>query len=284
VVCRQRGGRLGRAALVVALGLGAGAVGALLEAGPAAAQSASRRAWLGVELDGAPGGGVLAKHVIAVSPAGKAGIADGDVLLAADGAALDEPKQLVARVALVGPGGTIALRVRRGGAQRDVSVTLGTFPGAEQLLRIDKVGTFAPSWGTLSPVAGSVPPTLAGLRGRVVVLDFWASWCGPCRLVAPHLSRWQTAYGARGLAVVGVTSDPVPVAYRTAQALDMRYAVVSDAGDQTATRYGVRALPTLFVIDKRGVIREVVTGYEPSRQAELERLVQELLAEPAPEP
>ena len=255
-----------------------------LPAAPVAAQSGSRRAWLGVELDAAAGGGVVAKHVVTASPAGKAGLTDGDVILSADGIVLDEPKQLVARVALVGPGGSLRLQVRRGASQRDVAVTLASYPGADQLLRIDKVGTYAPSFGPLAPVAGTVPATVAGLRGRVVVLDVWATWCGPCRMVAPHLSRWQTTYGARGLAVVGVTSDAVPVAYRTAQALDMRYAVVSDEREVTAGRYGVQALPTLFLIDKRGVIREVATGYDPSRQAELERQIQALLAEPAPEP
>ncbi len=258
--------------------------GGLVVATRAEAQVASRRAWLGVELDVAPGGGVVAKHVVAASPAGKAGVADGDVILAADGASLDEPKQLVARVALVGPGSSLTLRVRRGGALRDVPVTLAPYPGADQLLRIDKIGTFAPTWGAFAPVAGTVPATLGELRGRVVVIDFWASYCGPCRLVVPHLSRWQATYGGRGLAVVGVTSDAVPLASRTAQALDMRYAVVSDERDVTAGRYGVRALPTMFVIDKRGVIREIAIGYDPSHQAEIERLIQALLAEPAPGP
>jgi thiol-disulfide isomerase/thioredoxin len=250
----------------------------------AVAQGAPRRAWLGVELDAAPGGGVLAKHVVTASPAKQAGLADGDVIVSADGALLDAPQQLVARVALVGPGNSLRLHVRRGSAERDVPVTLAPFPGADQLLRLDKLGTFAPSWGPLAPVAGSVPANISQLRGRVVVLDFWATWCAPCRLMAPQLSRWQSSYGAQGLAVVGVTSDPVPVAYRTAQALDLRYPVASDARDATASLYGVHALPTMFVVDKRGVIREVFVGYDPSRHKEIERLLLTLLAEPAPGP
>lgn len=227
---------------------------------------------------------MLAKHVVPASPAGRAGLADGDVILLAEGAVLDEPKQLVARVALVGPGGTLTLRVRRGGGQRDVPITLAAYPGAEQLLRLDKLGTFAPTWVALAPVLGSVPASLRQLRGRVVVLDFWATGCIPCRLAAPQLSRWQATYGAQGLTVVGVTGDAVPVALRTAQALDMRYSVASDEPEATVRLYGVRALPTMFVIDKRGVVREVAVGYDPSRHAELERLIQALLTEAVPVP
>lgn len=284
--CGLRWSRARQAGRAVRIGLLAALAFPVVSLGsrPALAQTASRRAWLGVELDAAPGGGVLAKHVVPASPAGKAGLADGDVILLADGAALDDPKQMIARVALVGPGGTLTLRVRRGSGRRDVLVTLGAFPGAEQLLRLDKLGTYAPTWVALAPVSGSVPASLRQLRGRVVVLDFWATGCIPCRLAAPQLSRWQTTYGAQGLTVFGVTGDAVPVAFRTAQALDMRYSVASDEPEATVRLYGVRVLPTMFVIDKRGVIREIAVGYDPSRHVELERLIRALLAEPVPVP
>jgi len=279
-VRRLRRSALGPA-LAALLGLG-GMVAADSATHPAGAQEVSRRAWLGVELEKGPGGGVLAKHVVTNSPAGKAGLADGDLLVTADGTALDEPKQLVARVALVGPNNPMKIGFRRGGADKDVTVTLAPFPGADQILRLDKVGTFAPNWKSLSTVAGSVPANIGNMRGKVILLDFWATWCGPCRAMSPQLSKWQTALGAQGLSVMGVTSDPVQVATKTAQALDMRYAVASDGDEATATVYGVRALPTLFVIDKKGVIREVFVGYDPGRHKDVEALLKTLLAEPSP--
>jgi hypothetical protein len=63
----------------------------------------------------------------------------------------------------------------------------------------------------------------------------------------------------------------------------MRYPVVSDPNGETSAVYGVSGLPTLFVIDKRGVVREVSVGYDPSRDAPLETLLQSLLAEPSPQ-
>jgi peroxiredoxin len=257
--------------------------GAGTAAREAAAQPAdARRAWLGVELERGPAGGVVAKHVVRTSPAAKAGIADGDQIVSAEGAALDEPKQLVAKVATLGPGAPIKLAVRKGGVDKQLVATLAPFPGADQVLRLDKLGTFAPAWKPLAAVSGTMPAGMTQLRGKVVLLDFWATWCGPCRVMSPQLSKWQTAYGAQGLSILGLTSDPVPTAARTAQALDMRYAVASDTNDETAGAYGVKALPTMFLIDKKGVIREVYIGYDPSRHKEVEKLVETLLAEPAP--
>lgn len=273
--------RRGASALCVALALGVVFVGASVS--PASAETrAHRRAWLGVEMDRGPDGSVVAKHVVTSSPARAAGLMDGDVLLAADGVALDKPERLVAAVAIAGPGGTIKLRIRRGGVERELSATPIENPGSEQILRLDKVGTYAPTWKPFDAVAGAVPANVGAMRGRVVLLDFWASWCGPCRVISKDLSRLHKAYGDKGLSIVGLTSDAVKEAKEAATELGMLYPVASDKGDGTALLYGVRALPTMFVIDKKGVIREVFVGYAPGQTEALEKLVATLLAEPSP--
>lgn len=243
--------------------------------------AASKRAWLGVDLDKGGTGGILIKHVVNNSPAAKAGLADGDLVTEVDGEAVDQPSQLVAKVAIAGPGAKMAIKVTRAGASKSVSAELVPHPGADQVLRLDKIGTFAP-WKPVTTVSGSVPANMTAMRGKVVVLDFWASWCSACRMLSPHLSKWQTTYEKQGLQVIGLTTDEVPVATKAVQALGMKYAVASDANETAMAAYGVKVLPTLFIIDKKGVIRDVSLGFDPTKHADIEKLLKTLLAEPAP--
>jgi thiol-disulfide isomerase/thioredoxin len=145
---------------------------------------------------------------------------------------------------------------------------------------MDHVGAPAPEWTDLAPTSG-FPGSMAALRGHVVVVDFWATWCGPCREVAPVLSGWQARYGAQGLNVVGITTDPATAAASFKEQLGLRYPMASDPHGATSSLYGVSALPTLFVVDRHGVVREVTVGTGPDESARLEALVQALLAEPS---
>jgi len=101
--------------------------------------------------------------------------------------------------------------------------------------------------------------------------------------VAPKLGALQARYGAQGLSVLGLSTEEAQDVATFAQRTSMRYAGVAVDKHATTTRaYGVSSLPTLVVIDKQGIVRDVVVGYDPSADGRLEGVVRALLAEPAP--
>jgi peroxiredoxin len=246
----------------------------------AAQPSGTAPGWLGVELakrEAEPG--VLVRSVMHGSPAERAGLTDGDVVLSIDGENVGHPTELRAHVMKAHAGARVSLGVLRGGATRLFAVELEPMPSDDEVMRRNYVGSRAPDFGSLDTVQGSVTPSLPGLKGRVVVLEFWASWCGVCHVMAPTLQGWQDRYSAQGLTVLGVTGDPVDVATRSAGELGTTYPLASDGSGNMLRAYRAYALPTLFVIDKQGNVRDVLIGYSTPRLREIEALVKKLIAE-----
>jgi thiol-disulfide isomerase/thioredoxin len=104
---------------------------------------------------------------------------------------------------------------------------------------------------------------LADLKNRPLVLDFWATWCAPCRASMPHLNEVSTRYASRGLAVVGMSVDetgPAPVK-RFASELGVHFPIAM-ANDDVLDAYGpIRVIPTTFFINRQGAIVRRVVGY-----------------------
>lgn len=245
------------------------------------AEPSDAPAWLGVELalrsPEAPG--VLIRGVVPGSPAERAGLAKDDVILSIDGRGVGRPAEIVSLVSERRAGERIAVTSLRGDRERLFAVTLEPLPNDEALMKRRYVDAAAPALTDLKTVTGSVNPNLNALRGNVVIVEFWAGWCVPCRITAPMLSSWNDRYSAEGLRVLGVTSDPVTEAADGAERHGMTYPVFSDESGSTTLSYRAFALPTLFVIDRRGVVRDVMVGFSTSRLQEIEALVGRLLAE-----
>jgi thiol-disulfide isomerase/thioredoxin len=121
---------------------------------------------------------------------------------------------------------------------------------------------------------------LSHLRGKTIFLDFWATWCGPCRESVPHLVSLYKTHRENGFIIIGVSVDKgdAGIVRRFAASMDIPYPIVIATGD-LEKQYGVTALPTGFLIDREGRIRDKILGFSPSIAKQLDAKVAALTSE-----
>ena len=125
--------------------------------------------------------------------------------------------------------------------------------------------------------SGIAPPDL---RGQVVYVDFWASWCVPCRHSMPALDALYRKHGPAGFTVVGVSKDVREAdARRFLERTTVAFPLVLDDGDRLARAFNVKAMPSGYLVDRSGVVRRVHRGFTEETAVELDREIRSLLKE-----
>ncbi len=139
------------------------------------------------------------------------------------------------------------------------------------------------------PVASSAPDftlrslngantRLQELRGRVVMVNFWATWCGPCKQEMPQLNRLHEKYSRSGFVLLGVNVDEDPHnAAAVAAKLGITFPVLLDTDKKVSDRYDLQAMPSTYLIDRDGKVRYLHRGYVSGFEDTYEQQIRELL-------
>lgn len=230
----------------------------------APAIAAPQQAWAGIRFDGETTRIAL---VIKGGPAAAGGVMAGDIVVSLDGRQATGAEQLVKAIRNHAVGDRVQLVLERGGKQVQATFALGAKPDLMQIIKRELEGSPAPAFAP--PVlSGPHPAKLDDLRGNVIVLDFWATWCGPCQITMPVLESWQAKYGPKGLRVVGVSNEPLEDINAFLAAHKFSYTIAHDVDSSITRAFMVAGVPTLVVIDRKGVIRLVHLGADDLAQAE----------------
>jgi peroxiredoxin len=136
----------------------------------------------------------------------------------------------------------------------------------------------APDFALKSTQGGNI--RLSEHRGEVILLNFWASWCGPCRQEMPQLNALQQRYSKLGFNVVGVNVDKdSALANKILKDIPVSFPVLLDDTGAVSASYNVSAMPTTVLIDRDGNMRYLHKGYKPGYEQDYEQQIKELIRE-----
>lgn len=134
--------------------------------------------------------------------------------------------------------------------------------------------------GFALPDATGNTVTLADFEGQVVLINFWASWCGPCREEMPLLDQLSERYGPLGFTMLGINvEEDSTLADRFLEGTPVDFPILYDRENSVSQLYDVIAMPTTVIVDRQGQVRYVHHGYEPGNENEYQDQIRALIRE-----
>ncbi|MCC5793228.1 MAG: TlpA family protein disulfide reductase [Chromatiales bacterium] len=163
--------------------------------------------------------------------------------------------------------------------RRSVCGLLGVLPLAGlPAVFATPVGEPAPDFTLQQRGGGEV--TLSGLRGEVVMINFWATWCPPCRQEMPHLDQIYRRFGRMGFTLLGVNVEQNSrLADAFLRDVPVTFPILLDPEERVSRLYNVPAMPSTVVVDRQGAVRYVFHGYRPGDEAKYQDAVRSLVRE-----
>ena len=157
-----------------------------------------------------------------------------------------------------------------------IAASLLALPGRSDAA--PRPGQPAPNFKVVSTTGQSISQD--NYRGHVLILDFFATWCQPCRKSIPHLVELNRKYGKQGLQILGLSlDDDGEQAVRSfADVYKVNYPLAL-AGEPTTIAFGIRSVPIMYLIDKKGTVVEVYRGFSDDSARSVEQVIKRLLAE-----
>ena len=236
--------------------------------------NASNPAWLGFTFTpkgGAPACTLQVEGVHPKSGAAQVGIKPGDLVVKLDGQPIPGVDQLRGKMKGVQVGQKMKIQLLRAGKALDFTVTLTARPDDIRSLMGSHVGS------KVYPLGDNfyANKNLVNKAPKAVLLDFWATWCGPCRAAMPMLRTMFEQYRAKGFEVVSLSSEELPVLQDFQRQEKMTWPLYQDRNALQASQWGVSAVPTFILADGDWVVRKQWTGL-PS-QAEMDAAIQSIL-------
>jgi peroxiredoxin len=134
---------------------------------------------------------------------------------------------------------------------------------------------------TLASRAGK-PVSLAQFKGQVVMINFWATWCGPCRQEMPHLEAIHKKYSKMGFTMLGVNVEPDPKAasaWLAKQGTPVSFPILFDTDSKVSKLYSVAGMPSTVIVDRKGKVRVLHKGYKPGDENEYLNSIRTLIRE-----